>query len=158
LQNILKRHLGQGNIAADLFKESKEKSQGILKSGVLDPAVVAKLMRQFLEELPGRAERIGKACVDKDRTQLMHLTHQLKGAAGIYGLNQISETARLVHQLVQEDVALEELQATVSELVDLCKQAAAQQPQDSSGRQRQSPTKKPVTQGRTSARRKREQG
>jgi HPt (histidine-containing phosphotransfer) domain-containing protein len=113
-------------------------------------------MRQFLEELPGRAELIGKACVDKDRTQLMHLTHRLKGAAGIYGLNQISETARLVHQLVQEDVALEELQATVSELVDRCKQAATQQPQNSSGRQGQSRTKKPVTQGRTSTRRKRE--
>ncbi len=130
LQKVLVRYLGQEKVAADLFKESPEKPQGILKSGVLAPAVVAQLMREFREELPGRAELIGKAYDDKDRTQLMRLTHQLKGAAGIYGLNQISDTARLVHQLAQEDVALEELQATVAELVEMCKQAAAQAPRE----------------------------
>ena len=73
----------------------------------------------------------------------MHLTHQLKGATGIYGLKQISETARLVHQLVQDDVALEELQAAISELVDMCKQAAVQQPRDSLDRQTISARKSP---------------
>jgi CheY-like chemotaxis protein/anti-sigma regulatory factor (Ser/Thr protein kinase) len=157
LQKVLIRHLGQGKVATELFKESQEEPRGILKSGVLDAAVVAKLMQQFREELPGRAELIGKAYDDKDRTQLMHLIHQLKGATGIYGLKQISETACLVHQLVQEDVALEELQATISELVDMCKQAAAQQPQDSLGRHTISHTKKPSLHQRQSSRRKREQ-
>jgi PAS domain S-box-containing protein len=158
LQKILERYLGRGKITGESPAESTGKALGILKSGVLDPAVVAKLMREFCEELPGRAKLIGKAYDDKDRTQLMHLSHQLKGAAGMHGLNRISETARLVHQLAQEGVAMEELQATVCELQDMCMQAAARQPQDSSGRQRQSRAKKPLTRGRTSTRRKREQG
>ena len=69
LQKVLIRYLGQDEFAADLFKECKEKPEGILKSGVLDAAVVAKLMQQFREELPGRAELIGKAYDDKDRTR-----------------------------------------------------------------------------------------
>ncbi len=158
LRKVLVRYLGQGKIAKDLFKESPEKPQGILKSGVLDPAVADKLMQQFREELPGRAELIGKAFDDKDRTQLMHLTHQLKGAAGIYGLNQIFETARLVHQLAQEDIALEELQATISELVNMCKQAAAGEPQDSLAGQAQSGTKKPALPPGKSPRRSRKRG
>jgi len=72
LQKVLVRYLSHAKVATDLFKESKEKPQGILKSGVLDPAVAAKLMRQFCEELPGPPELIGKAFNDKDRTLLIH--------------------------------------------------------------------------------------
>jgi CheY-like chemotaxis protein/HPt (histidine-containing phosphotransfer) domain-containing protein len=142
LQKIIAQFLGEAKVSTDLSADAREKQQGILKSGVLDPAVAADLMRQYRDELPGRAELIGKAFDDRDRKRLAHLTHQLKGAAGIYGLDRISEIARLINQLAQGDVALDELQATVCELFDMCRQASVEPPRDSSDRNSQSRLKK----------------
>jgi len=84
-------------------------------------------MDAFRGELPTRAERIDKAFQQRNRTLLFGLAHQLKGTAGMYGFDNITETARTICDRLRADDELEELQAAVCELVDLCRQAASGQ-------------------------------
>ena len=57
--------------------------------------------------------------------QLIELTHQLKGAAGLYGLESISQTAQAIHRRASEDADLAELHAVVRELAELTRRAVA---------------------------------
>ena len=81
-------------------------------------------MDAFRGELPSRAERIDKAFQEHDRTGLFELAHQLKGTAGVYGFDSISETARTICDRLRADDEFRELEAAVSELVALCRQAS----------------------------------
>jgi HPt (histidine-containing phosphotransfer) domain-containing protein len=60
------------------------------------------------------------------------LAHQLKGSAGLYGFDNITETARTICDRLRADGALQELQAVVTELVARCRQAASGQPESPS--------------------------
>jgi HPt (histidine-containing phosphotransfer) domain-containing protein len=92
-------------------------------------------MDAFRGELPARVERIDQAFQQHNRTLLFEVAHQLKGTAGMYGFDNIAETARTICDCLRVDEELEELQAAVSELLDLCRQAASQQPGSPSHKQ-----------------------
>jgi HPt (histidine-containing phosphotransfer) domain-containing protein len=113
-------------------RETPHASMGLLDSGILAPNKVAALIDAFREELPPRAERIDKAFQQRNRTLLFELAHQLKGTAGFYGFDSISETARTICDRLQADDELTELQATVFELAALCRQAASGRPESPS--------------------------
>lgn len=100
-------------------------AKGMLGGGLLDPNEVAQLVQAYLSELPSRAENIENAVRGQDHHALAELAHQLKGAAGVYGFARISEAAREVHQLAEEEEDWGRLQTVVAELVELCRQAAA---------------------------------
>ena len=131
LRDVLAHYLGQAAPAAACPRgapETARESTGLLQSGILDPSKVAALMDAFREELPSRARRIDQAFQQHDRALLFELSHQLKGSAGIYGFDNITETARTICDRLRADKELEDLQAAVYELVDLCRQAASGQP------------------------------
>jgi signal transduction histidine kinase/CheY-like chemotaxis protein/HPt (histidine-containing phosphotransfer) domain-containing protein len=129
LRDVLSRYLGQRATACPRSTpESARESTELLQSGILDPSKVAALVDAFRGELPTRAERIDKAFQQHNRTLLFEVSHQLKGTAGMYGFDNIAETARTICDRLRVDDELEELQATVYELVDLCRQAASHQP------------------------------
>ncbi len=131
LRDVLARYLGQTAVAGACPRgapDTAQESAGLLQSGILDPRKVAALVDAFRRELPTRAERVEQAFQEPNRTLLFELVHQLKGSAGIYGFDNITETARTICDHLRADDELEELQATVSELVTLCKQAASHKP------------------------------
>jgi CheY-like chemotaxis protein/HPt (histidine-containing phosphotransfer) domain-containing protein len=129
LRDVLARYLGQAAAArAKGTPEAAHESTGLLQSGILDPSKVATLVGAFCEELPTRAERVGQALQEHNRTGLFELAHQLKGSAGLYGFDKISETACTICDRLRADDELEELQAAVYELIDLCKRAAPHPP------------------------------
>ena len=72
-----------------------------------------------------------------DLPLLAELAHRLKGTAGAYGLLPIARTAQLVEQQADEERDLQQLQASVSELIGLCKQAAGGQGEKSLNTTRQ---------------------
>ena len=127
LYELLGRYVGQAKGTATSLRETP-KSEGILDSGILSADASARLIKQFLEELPARAERIVKAFQDRDRDFLIELTHQLKGTAGLYGYDDISAAACTVCDRARANDKLETLQATMSELLSLCRQASASTP------------------------------
>ena len=131
LRDVLARYLGPAAAAGGCPKTSPETahdSTGLLDSGILDPSKVTALVDAFRGELPARAELIDKAFQQRNRTLLFELTHQVKGTAGVYGFDSISDTARTICDRLRADDELEELQAAVSDLVALCRQAGSQQP------------------------------
>lgn len=94
-----------------------------LGSGILDTVTMAELLDAFTKELSHRAEKITDALQLGDFDALKHFSHQLNGAAGIYGFPQIARAASRVHQCVEDGSDAEQLQSAVDELVDLCKRA-----------------------------------
>jgi CheY-like chemotaxis protein len=129
LRDILSRYLGQAATAGPSGAyETADESAGLLQSGILDPSKVIMLIDTFCGELPMRAESIERAFQQHNRTHLFELAHQIKGSAGIYGFDNITRTARNICDRLRADDKLEELQAAVTELVDLCRQAASHPP------------------------------
>ena len=130
LRDVLVRYLGQAAAVGGCPRgtpESAQESAGLLDSGILDPSRVIALVDAFRGELSPRAERIDKAFQERNRPLLLELAHQLKGTAGVYGFDNIAETARTICDRLRTDDELEQLQAAVCELVDLCRQAASGQ-------------------------------
>ena len=126
LRDVLARCLKQAAAADACPKgapESAPEPAGLLQSGMLDPRKVAALIDAFRRDLPPRAERLDKAFQDRNRTLLLELAHQLKGTAGVYGLDDISKTAGAICDRLRADVEVGELQAAVGELVALCRQS-----------------------------------
>jgi PAS domain S-box-containing protein len=128
LGDILARYLRPAAADPTVAPRKPRPPVGLLQSGILDPRQVAGLVTAFREELPSRALRIGQAIEQQDRTGLFELAHQLKGSAGLYGLDNLSETAATLCGRLQADDAWEELQSAVCELMDQCRQAASGQP------------------------------
>jgi CheY-like chemotaxis protein len=129
LRGVLTRYLGQSAAAGGSpsgTPRPAHDSPGLLDGGILDPANVAALVDAFRGELPARAERIHEAFQQHDRTLLIELAHQLRGSAGVYGLDNLAEIARALSDRLQAGHEWKELQAAVSELVALCGQAAGQ--------------------------------
>ena len=128
LQRILSQYLGPAGAAeADAGGTSPAARQPatLLDAGILDPGTVTALMDAFREELAHRAATIDEALEQGDHTRLLELAHQLKGTAGMYGCQEIAETARTLCDRLRTDGDLRELQAGVAQLADLCRQAAA---------------------------------
>ncbi len=124
---VIARHLGQTAAAeqASDDQESTGEPAGLLEGGLLDKAKVGELLEAFSGDLSERAEKIESALQVRDFPSLVELAHQLKGTAGIYGFPQISHTAAVVNSQATKPDDLQQLQAVVSELVDLCRQAVA---------------------------------
>ena len=91
-----------------------------LGKGFLDENTLKELVDAFLAEVPARVDKIKGAHRAGDRTQLEHFSHQLKGAAGLYGFVQIAKAADRVHQLVEQNQEGPEIQTAVEELVRVC--------------------------------------
>ena len=94
-----------------------------LGSKTLDDDTMAELIKTFVEELPHRAEKITDALQSEDFEALKHSSHQLKGAAGIYGFLQIARAANRVYQCAEDGGDAGQLQSAVEELVKLCERA-----------------------------------
>jgi CheY-like chemotaxis protein/HPt (histidine-containing phosphotransfer) domain-containing protein len=89
-----------------------------------DPDAVA-LIREFVAELPHRANAIAAALKRLDIDSLRRSSHQLKGAAALYGFSAIAQIAKDVNELAHKEVGAH-LRAHVRKLVAMCREAASQ--------------------------------
>ncbi len=94
-----------------------------LGSGILGDGTMSELLDAFIKELSHRAGKITDALQSGDFEALKHFSHQLKGAAGVYGFSQIAQAANRVYQCVEDDSDAGQLQSAVDELVELCERA-----------------------------------
>ncbi|MCA8962173.1 MAG: Hpt domain-containing protein, partial [Planctomycetes bacterium] len=71
-----------------------------LYSSYADDEDMLELVEMFVEELPDRVHSLESAISQGDLPQLETLAHQIKGSAGSYGFQVITEAAgRLEHLL-----------------------------------------------------------
>lgn len=81
------------------------------------------LITQFLEELPGRCRLIEEATVAKDLEALQRLARVLKGEAGSYGFEPITDAAIKVEESARAKTDGGDVEKQVKDLIQLCNSA-----------------------------------
>ena len=81
------------------------------------------LITQFLDELPGRCRSIEEATVAKDMEVLQRLARVLKGEAGSYGFEPITDAAIKVEESVEANTDPSDVDKQVKDLIQLCNSA-----------------------------------
>ena len=82
-----------------------------------DPDMID-IVREFANELPGRAESVESLLQQGDLDELQRLAHQLKGAGGGYGFAPVTEVAAALEQALKDGVDATALEARASALCD----------------------------------------
>ena len=94
-----------------------------------DP-MLADLVAEFAASMPVRVARLRRLLADQDWASLRRTAHQLKGAAGSYGFEPISQVAARLEQEVSGDVTPRLVTDTVDELAALCQSVRTSSPPD----------------------------
>ncbi len=89
-----------------------------------DPAL-GELVRLFVEEMPGRVEELSSAFGRNDMQALRSAAHQLKGAAGSYGFQPITQYAERLEQSLNDGTPPQEVEARLTELAEACNSVCA---------------------------------
>ena len=86
-----------------------------------DP-LLGEIVKIFVEEIPSRVETLVSQAAADDWEALGRTAHQLKGAFGSHGFDQLTLTAKRLETAAREDSPEEEniLQA-LDELIGMCK-------------------------------------
>ena len=93
-----------------------ERQGGSIRSTMLDDPDMREIIEQFVESLPQQVERMMELLRAQDLIQLRRAVHQLKGAGGGYGFDQITELAAVAEKRIQSNEPLEQVGAAVQEL------------------------------------------
>ena len=64
--------------------------------------LLRKLLPEFLDSLDQILVQMGQALAEENPTQLLELSHDLKGSAGLYGLGAISELGAQIYRALKE--------------------------------------------------------
>ncbi len=128
LYGTVARHLGTTTSGKSIPADdgSADEVPGLMGSKLIGDDEKAELLAEFIGGLTDRAAQLAEASQAGDTTTVAGLAHQLKGSAAMHGLTEISVTARRVDQAATEGRDLQELQAAVVELLDLCRQIVAE--------------------------------
>jgi len=132
------RYLGQATTEEPFsgYGRSAEMLPGLLGSRLFDDDEKAELLAGFIRGLTDQADELEEASQAGDVTTIAELAHRLGGSAAMYGLPEISLTARQVDKAATDGRDLQNLQAKIVELLNLCKQVIAEYQVDQSSRQR----------------------
>jgi len=89
---------------------------------------LGELVDMFVDEMPARVSALTDRLRDNDLEGLRKLAHQLKGAAGSYGFNQITSYAARLEDSVRRSEPEAQVLMAVDELVGLCDRVRAGAP------------------------------
>jgi HPt (histidine-containing phosphotransfer) domain-containing protein len=79
---------------------------------------MAELVEMFVDELPDRIEHLQQLLATADWDALGRLAHQMKGACGSYGFDQLTPLAARVEQASRDGEPEQQILAAVTELSD----------------------------------------
>ena len=81
------------------------------------------IVEMFVDEMPERTSALVERLDSGDREGLRRLAHQLKGAAGSYGFEPITQVAARLEQAIRDSQPEPEIRRLVGELTDMCARA-----------------------------------
>ena len=84
---------------------------------------MAAIINEFLAELPAKLRAIEEAILAEDFQQLESLTRTLKGEAGGYGFDPITEAAAKVETALIQKFPPQRVRARLDKLVNWCLRA-----------------------------------
>jgi len=89
-----------------------------------DP-VLSELVGMYVAEMPDRIAVLEKAFAGGDRERLRTCAHQIKGAAGSYGFDCLTQSAAALESVVRADRPAEEIRRSLEVLLNLCRRIIA---------------------------------
>jgi HPt (histidine-containing phosphotransfer) domain-containing protein len=87
-----------------------------------DP-ILGELVDLFVQEMPDRIAVLESYAESQDSNQLGRTAHQLKGAAGSYGFDQITPIVARLEAAARDGRDENQILMALSELLSVCKQA-----------------------------------
>ena len=83
----------------------------------------------FVQEMPDRINALDAQAKSRDWNQLAETAHQIKGAAGCYGFDEITPCAARLEAAVREAQQEEQIFSALDELLTLCRRVRSGKPQ-----------------------------
>jgi histidine phosphotransfer protein HptB len=84
-------------------------------------ALLGEMVELYVAEMPDRISAIEQAFSGADNETLRRNAHQMKGAAGSYGFDSLTEFAANLEAAVRDGRPREQIQQALHELTDLCR-------------------------------------
>lgn len=82
----------------------------------------------FVEEMPDRVQNFQRCWEGQNWEELCRAAHQLKGAAGSYGFDQLTPFAARLELILREKGPASEIREAVDDLTELCRRVRPGQP------------------------------
>jgi histidine phosphotransfer protein HptB len=86
---------------------------------------LCEIVELFVEEMPSRIQTLVEQCNSGDWEGLRRTAHQLKGAAGSYGFEDISPAAARLERFLGGREPEKVIRNTLQQLVDICSRVRA---------------------------------
>ena len=99
-----------------------------IHSSMADDPDFGELVGMYVDEMPDRITVLEQALASGNMELLRRTAHQMKGAAGSYGFDQLTPYAAAVEAEALDGEPEEKLQKTVQELLDVCRLVRAGNP------------------------------
>jgi HPt (histidine-containing phosphotransfer) domain-containing protein len=86
---------------------------------------LSELVDMYVAEMPDRIAKLENAFASDDRERLRVSAHQIKGAAGSYGFDCLTESAARLESALRADRPADEIRSSLEELLKLCRRISA---------------------------------
>ncbi len=86
---------------------------------------LATLVEMFVDEMPQRIRSMRECLTALDMEGLQRAAHQLKGAAGSYGFQEITNESAILERAVRERRDEPDIDAALESLAAMCQRARA---------------------------------
>ena len=90
-------------------------------------ANVSKLTAGFISRLPNRVNSMQRLLAEQDLAKLQDAVHQIKGAAGGYGFQSISEMAGRAEQKIKDNLTFAEIRSEIDSLISMIRSVGGYQ-------------------------------
>jgi HPt (histidine-containing phosphotransfer) domain-containing protein len=109
----------------DLHMGSKAaQAEAIFSTYGSDP-MLGEMVELYVAEMPERIAALERAFSEGDRESLRRTAHQMKGAAGSYGFDPLTDAAAELESAVREDQPRLRIQHALEELIGRCRRIRA---------------------------------
>lgn len=109
------------------MQQTQTDSPFIHSSLAADPDL-GELAELFVEEMPDRTRTLLEQAEERDWSRLARTAHQLKGAAGSYGFDQITPYAKDLELAAREGTDEQQILGALNDLIEICNRARAGTP------------------------------
>ena len=89
---------------------------------------LSELVEMYVDEMPDRIAALQEMLVSDNWEELRRLAHQMKGAAGSYGFDDITPIAAQLESAVRNGDTEEAITQAVEELIRICQRVRAGTP------------------------------
>ncbi len=110
-----------------IFRLPKPQTPPVYSDLSSDPDM-ADLVEMFVDHLGQRVEALREAVELADNDALEELAYQLKGSAGGYGFEPITELASIIEKQARDHADIDQLRDAVDDLVNICGRVTADPP------------------------------